>query len=316
MLSLILLKSLALPTQAELYQKLTSLLSSAEGQVGVTFINLKTNQQIQISGDKLFPAASVAKLGVLTAAFHLSDLKQLDLNQRILFKESDKLEGAGVLRWMKGGQLYTLWNLLRLMITLSDNTATKLAIETIGLDKINNYLSQAGLKHTIIKDPTMLVEPPNPNNNLSTPNDIARLLALIYYRQGFTEKSAKQMISWMHYQRYRWGIWRGVPPGTYVANKTGHLEGIVNDAGIIYTKKGAYILAIFTWGFKKKSVARKLINEISKITYEEYTGEKVVSPPKKVIKRQLLRRPSGKFPRRWGRREKVLNRKSQTYPRR
>jgi beta-lactamase class A len=301
---------------ADLAQKLTRLASTSEGRVGLVFIDLKSSREVSVNGNQLFPAASVAKVPVMAAAFHLSDSGKLDLQQRVRFRESDKLEGAGVLRWMKAGQEYTLWNLLRLMITLSDNTATKMAIDAIGLPTINAYLRQSGLKQTIINDPTMLVEPPAPTNNLTSPDDMARLLVMIYNCRGFTKKSSKQMIAWMNYQRYRWGIWRGVPPGTVVANKTGNLEGILNDAGIIYTKKGNYVLSIFTWGFKKTRPARLLINEISRTVYEEYTGEKVIKPKKKVIKRRSQRRPSVKSRPRSGHRGGVSYRKSRSSPRR
>lgn len=297
---------------ADLAQKLTRLASTSEGRVGIAFIDLKSSREVNVKGNQLFPAASVAKVPVMAAAFHLSDSGQLDLQQRVRFKESDKLEGAGVLRWMKAGQEYTLWNLIRLMITLSDNTATKIVIDAIGLPAINTYMRQSGLKQTIINDPTMLVEPPASNNNLTSPDDMARLLVRIYNCRGFAKKSSKQMIAWMNYQRYRWGIWRGVPPGTYVANKTGNLEGILNDAGIVYTKKGNYVLSIFTWGFKRTRTARLLINEISRVVYENYTGEKAGQ----VTKPKLSRRPSGKSRRPSGRRGAVSYRKSRSSPRR
>ncbi len=297
---------------ADLQAKLVRLAATSEGKVGIIFIDLKGSREASANGRQLFPAASVAKVPVMAAAFHLSDAGKLDLQQRIRFRESDKLEGAGVLRWMKAGQEYTLWNLLRLMITLSDNTATKLAIDTIGLPVINGYIKTIGLNNTQIIDPTMLVEPPAANNNLTSPDDMARLLVRIYNCRGFSKTSSKQMIAWMNYQRYRWGIWRGVPPGTYVADKTGNLDGILNDVGIVYTRKGNYVLSIFTQGFKKTRNARLLINEISRVVYEEYTGEKVVQ----VTKPKLSRRPSVKSKRRSGRRGAVSYRKSRTYRRR
>jgi len=313
---------LATAADARLQARLDRLASTAEGKVGIVFLDLKTSREVSVNGNQLFPAASVAKLPVMAAAFHLADSGRLDLQQRIKFRESDKLEGAGVLRWMKAGQEYTLWNLIRLMITLSDNTATRLVVNAIGLPAIEAYMKSSGLAQTRINDPTMLVEPPATDNNLTTASDMARQLALIHNCRGFSQKSAKQMIAWLNYQRYRWGIWRGVPPGTYVANKTGQLEGILNDAGIVYTKKGTYVLSIFTWGFKRPRIARQLINDISRVVYEEYTGEKVTkhdprsTKHKRIIKKRSRRRPSAKSRPRSGRRGAVSGRKSPASPRR
>jgi beta-lactamase class A len=312
--------------QAELSTEFLRLISTAEGKVGIAFIDLKGTREVRVNGDNLFPAASVAKVPVMAAAYHLADSGKLDLGQKILFIEGDKLGGSGVLQWMKGGVEYTLWNLIRLMIVLSDNTATKLVVDNVGLPAINDYLKGIGLKNTVIVDPTMLKEPPASDINRTTPLDMARLMVKIQKAEGFSPKSRKEMLAFMRNQRYRWGIWRGVPPGTVVANKTGNLEGILNDVGIIYTKKGNYVLSIFTWGFKKQRQARLLINEISRVTYEEYTGEKVERAIKakkairtkrqKVIKRKLRRRPSAKLRRRSGRRGSVSDHRSRTYRRR
>jgi beta-lactamase class A len=308
---------------ADLEKNLFRLASTTEGKVGIVFIDLKGTREVRVKGDDLFPAASVAKVPVMAAAYHLFDSGKLDLGQKILFIEGDKLGGSGVLQWMKGGQEYTLWNLIRLMIVLSDNTATKLVVDNVGLPAINDYLNGIGLKNTVIVDPTMLKEPPASDINRTTPLDLARLMVKIQKAEGFYPKSRKEMIAFMRNQRYRWGIWRGVPPGTVVANKTGNLEGVLNDVGIIYTKKGNYVLSIFTWGFKKQRQARLLINEISRVTYEEYTGEKVERAMKavkakkqKVIKRKLRRRPSAKLRRRSGRRGSVSDHRSRTYRRR
>jgi beta-lactamase class A len=307
---------------ANLQVKLEKLAATSEGKVSISFIDLQTSREASVNGNLPLPAASVGKVPVMCTAFHLADSGQLDLQRRIVFRESDKLEGAGVLRWMKAGkngQEYTLWNLMRLMITLSDNTATRLVVNTLSLPTIEAYMNEIGLTSTRISDPTMLVEPPATNNNLTSANDMAKQLILIHNCRGFSKKSAKQMIAWMNYQRYRWGIWRGVPPGTYVADKTGHLDGILNDVGLVYTKKGTYALAVFTSGFKNKTHARQLVNEISRVVYEEYTGEKVVRPSvksrklraKTITKRRLSRRPSARSRRRSGRSGPVSYHKSQ-----
>jgi beta-lactamase class A len=290
--------ALAPAAETSLLARLNKLTSPHGTKVGLAFIDLRSGKELSINGAQAFPSASVAKVTVMAAAYHLADSGGLPLDQKVTFREKDKLGGAGVLQWLKGNRQYTLWNLMRLMITLSDNTATRLVVNTLGLPAVDTYIKSIGLPQTRVIDPTMLVEPPNPNNNLSSPNDMAKLLAQIYNRRGFSKESARQMIAWMNYQRYRWGIWRGVPPGTYVADKTGHLDGILNDVGLVYTKQGNYILSVFTCGFKKPREARLLINEVSRACYEEFTGQK------------LSRQPSVKSKQRSGRNVKVSDRKS------
>jgi beta-lactamase class A len=271
--------------QQRLIEKIAQALRDQENKVGYVFLDAASGRCVSFNGATQFPAASVAKLAVMNAAFNLSQQGKLDLEQKVVFRDRDKLGGSGVLQWMRGGQEYTLWNLIRLMIVLSDNTATRLVVENVGVENINNYLLVNGMPKTRITDATMLTEPPAPQVNLTTPNEIARALLDIRDRRGFSEQGANEMLAFMKNQRYRWGIWRGVPRGVEVADKTGNLEGVLNDAGIVYSPYGDYILSIFTWGFKDSREARLLINDLARITYEEYTGEKITVPVRKSVRK-------------------------------
>ena len=254
-------------TIIQLRQELETASTSPYGRVGVSFLDLKSGLSLSIDGNTLYPAASVAKVPVMAAVYHLAEAGKVDLQERLHFREQDKLGGSGVLQWMRGGRDYTLRNLTRLMIVLSDNTATRMVINRIGTQEINAYLHSIKLLDTVVVDSTCLDECPGPRMNYTTPNDMARLLYDIYVPGHFTEASKKEMIGYMKFQRYRWGIWRGVPRGVIVADKTGDVDGVLNDAGIVYGKNGDYILTVFTNGFKKPRVARKIINKISEIVY-------------------------------------------------
>ncbi|OGB87887.1 hypothetical protein A3H38_05795 [candidate division WOR-1 bacterium RIFCSPLOWO2_02_FULL_46_20] len=273
---ILLVCSLANSSQAEftqakftkLRQKLDALVLPYGVKVGLCFIDLQNGKELQINGKNKFPAASVAKLPVMATGFHLAESGKLDLGQKVKFKEKDKLAGSGVLRWMKAGNAYTIKNLIRLTIVLSDNTATRMAVRQIGLEEINNYLKKCGLNDTVIVDDTMLNDPAlTQNYNTTTPYDMARLVALIKNSAYFSAASKKQMLAYMKFQRYRWGLWKGVPKGIKIANKTGNLDRVLNDVGIVYAPSGNYALAIFTHGFQKNKTARKVINEISKVVY-------------------------------------------------
>lgn len=285
-------------SQQKILDEVNKLAVPHGSKVGLAFIDVKSGWQFSVNGREQFPAASVAKLGVLAAAYHLADLGELDLDQKVVYRPGDKCGGAGVVQWMKPGKVFTLRHLLLYMIEVSDNTATKMAIEEIGLERINAYLKEIGLDQTAIVDPTMLNERPSPLINLTTPLNMGRLMSIINNGDhAFAAASAQEMHKYLKHQKYRWGIWPGVAPGTVVANKTGHVDKVLNDVGIVYTKQGVYVLAVFTRDFSQKSNARKFINNISQAIFENFTGTKL-PPPKKVIKKKLPRRPSVKSRRR------------------
>ncbi|MDI6732155.1 MAG: class A beta-lactamase-related serine hydrolase [Candidatus Margulisbacteria bacterium] len=259
------------PAKLSLMQQKAAQITQPYGyKVGVYFIDLKTGQSFGINAENKFPAASVAKVPVMATVFHLAELKELPLNKKIVFKEKDKVGGSGVLQWLKGNREYTVWNLTRLMIVLSDNTATRILCDTVGLERINEYMAILGLTGTKLTDHTMLNEYPELRINVTTPKDMARLVQMIKEASHFSKDSSKQMLSFMRSQRYRWGIWRGVPKGVMVADKTGNLDGVLNDVGVVYSPAGNYVLSVFTHQISKKHTARKLINNISKTIYEVY----------------------------------------------
>ncbi|MFA5104944.1 MAG: serine hydrolase [Candidatus Margulisiibacteriota bacterium] len=231
--------------------------------IGVSFIDLKTNYRVSVRGSKVFPAASIIKIPVMAYLFYASDHKLLNLGSRIRFLEADKLPGAGVLQWLRPNK-YTMWSLCRLMISVSDNTATRLLVRRAGKANINSYCKKIGLKNTRILDETALVEMPRPTYNRTTPNDIANLLLRIQRGPASFSKSArKDMIGFMRNQKYIFGIPRVLPNGFFCANKTGNLTNVLHDSAIVYSKRGTYVLVVFTKGFKRDRDARLVINRVS-----------------------------------------------------
>jgi beta-lactamase class A len=201
--------------------------------------------------------------------FSASDKGAIDLGERLRFGESDKLPGAGVLQWLKPNS-YTMWNLCRMMISISDNTATRLLVLRLGKKKVNAFCSKIGLKNTRLVDPTALAESPKKNINITTPDDTAKLLFKIEKGIGFSKRSKREMLSFMKDQKYRFGIPFVLPRGFICANKTGNLERVLHDAAIVYSPKGTYVLCVFTKGFKRDRNARIVINRISAIVAKYY----------------------------------------------
>jgi beta-lactamase class A len=278
--------------------RLQQFLAPYGDKVGVYFIDTKSSFEVGVNSDKRYPTASVGKVPVMVTAFHQAEMGRLMLEARLRLKEEDKLPGSGALQWMKPGQTsYSIRNLIRMMIVLSDNTATKIVIEQVGLEEINNYLQSLGLNGISIVDATMLNEPPAENINLSAPRDMARLLFFIKEDPTLTPTFKAEMLTYMRNQRYRWGIWKGVPPGVIVADKTGNVDKVLNDVGLVYSPAGNYVLSIFTCGFEKQRDAKKIINQISEIVYNAYVPAcyaKEIKPVKKVKVKRAKRTYSRK----------------------
>ena len=238
-------------------------------KIGIAFQDMRTGSRLSVNGNSIFPAASIIKLPVMASVYSLADRGSLHLDQKIRFGDRDKLPGAGILQWLRPTS-YRLWNLCRMMISLSDNTATRLCVNTVGKGNVNRYCKVIGLYRTRLLDETALAEAPKVRINTTTPLDILKLLVRIEKGTGFSMNSRRQMLSFMLGQKYRFGIPRGLPSNVRVANKTGNLERVLHDAAIVYTPRGTYALCVFTKGFLRDRQARLVINAVSLAVYRCY----------------------------------------------
>ncbi len=238
-------------------------------RVAVSFIDIKSGYKISVNGDKIFPAASIIKIPVLAALFDQIQKKRISLKERIYCSNRDKLPEAGQLQWLPP-QFYSVQNLAFRMIANSDNTATRLLVRRVGRARVNAYAKKNGLRNTFVRDETALSELPNSNVNLTSANDIAKVLLRIETGKGFSPSSRKEMLSYMFSQKYVFGIPKALPPGFRCANKTGMLSNVLHDSAIVYSLRGNYILCVFTKGFVNEKKAASLIREISRIVSSYY----------------------------------------------
>ena len=238
-------------------------------RIAVTFIDLKTGYKCSVNGDKPFPAASIIKIPVMAALFDSIQKKKAFLSEKIYCSEKDKLPEAGQLQWLPA-QYYTIKNLCSRMISQSDNTATRLIVRRLSKARINAYIRRIGLRNTIVRDETALSEMPNGNVNLATTNDIARILQRIELSKGFTKASRREMLSYMFAQKYVFGIPRALPPSFRCANKTGMHTYVLHDTAIVYSRRGNYVLCVFTKGFVSDKKAASVIRDVSKTVAAYY----------------------------------------------
>lgn len=238
-------------------------------KIGITVVDVKTGARVSVNGASVFPAASIIKIPIMAYLFHAADSKTLTMEKRVKVGERYKQPGAGVIQYLKPNY-YSLWNLCRYMISISDNTATYVLARMAGKKNVNSYVSSLGLKNTRLLDETALVERPKPNYNRTTPNDIAYLLTRIQRGAGFSKTSRADMIKFMRNQKYVFGIPRALPKNFSCANKTGKLTNVLHDAAIVYSPRGSYVLCVFTQGFKNDTNARIVMNRVSGIVAQYY----------------------------------------------
>ncbi len=153
--SLLALASLTARGQADsgLTAQLQSQIAGFHGKVAVYATDLATGKTVAIDADQPVPTASVIKLGILYTALEQIRAGQAHFDDRLMLNHDDQVPGSGVLLFLDTPHTLTLKDALTLMIAVSDNTATNLVIDDLGLDTIDEQLTASpprglGLKNT------------------------------------------------------------------------------------------------------------------------------------------------------------------------
>ena len=158
------------------------------------------------------------------------------------------------------------------MIVESDNVATNILSEALGLGYINQHIIEWGLNVTDMKRWVMDLRRRNEGiENYTTAREMGELFEMIYNGQIVSSAACDQMLDIMKNQRSKSRIPRYLPPEVPVAHKTGLMRNVVHDAGIIYTASGDYVLCVLTGNLPSRS-AKRLIGEISYIIYDNHVS--------------------------------------------
>ena len=233
--------------------------------------NLKTNEGALYNENEVVPSASLIKIQVMAEILRQVKEGKLALKQRITVKESDKVPYS-ILTMLDTGNDYSLNDILTLMIVQSDNTATNLLIELAGIEIINQFIQELKLTNTILQRRMMDWDARIAGKeNLTTASDMARMMELLYRAEVIDQVSSDFMIEIMKKQLDNSMMRLYIPDETVIAHKTGDLDYLCHEAGIVYHEKGDFILVVMVWDAVTNNYARQSIGQIAKIVYEYFT---------------------------------------------
>ncbi|MBX6363550.1 MAG: serine hydrolase [Gemmatimonadetes bacterium] len=241
---------------SELRPALEARIAKHKGTVGLALLDPKSGELLAIRGDETFPTASVIKVPILVTLFHRIAKGDLKLSDPVVMLDVDRMPGSGVLRLFDAPHQMTVKDAATLMIALSDNTATNLIIDKVGIRTVNARMDTLGLPHTKLwakvfqRSATSIAPDSSAKYGLgvTTPVEIAKLLAMIYRGEAVSAEASKMMLDMLDRQFYgQIEIPRYMPADVEVAHKTGEDSGTRNDVAIVRDPKGRdYILAVLT----------------------------------------------------------------------
>lgn len=238
---------------ASLRPALEERIAEFRGTVHAAVIDLASGEELSIRGDEPVPSASVIKVPLLVELFHQVEEGRLSLEDPLILLESDKVPGSGVLQHFHAPHQLSMRDAATLMIILSDNSATNLVIDRVGIRPVWDRMEALGLPRTKLHSKSFVRATSVAMDSsrvyglgVTTASEMARLLAMLYRGEAVSPAADSQMVAILRRQHYSEGIPRHLPPEASIANKTGALNAARHDCGIVYGPRRDYVLCVLT----------------------------------------------------------------------
>ncbi len=230
-----------------------------DGKVAVYYDDFK-GTKIKINEKEKCNAASCIKIFILIELFNQINNGSIKKEQKLTYKDEHYVNGSGVMRYLTKGIELPVIDIATLMMIISDNVATNILIDFLGIDNINRTITTIGCNDTKLYSKFKSVE--NEVFSETTAFDYYLVWKKLNNNELFNEKMTKEIIDIIRNQKYTEMIGDGIdkvysevenPIINYYATKSGKYEAIRNDGGIVSTIYGNYVLIIFIKNFKDKN---------------------------------------------------------------
>ena len=258
---------------AKLERQIEQVASEFDGVMGIVVKDLTSGESFQVNAEMVFPQASSIKLAILIELFRQAQMGGLRLEERVEVKRGQMVGGSGVLqRFGDASSALSLRDLAVLMIVLSDNTATNLLIDRLGMDNVNQMLRKLGLEQTRLQRKMMDQESRRAGReNLSTPREMTTLLELLHGGKVLDASHTAALLEILKYPKENASPLRnGLPDGIALANKGGSLPGVRCDSGIVLLPDRPYVISVMTTYGHDSHAAERAISEVSRRVLEYF----------------------------------------------
>jgi beta-lactamase class A len=251
-----------------LWQKLEASIDQVDqhldGVMGVAIEDLTTGEHYFLREDEVFAQASSIKITVLANLYLQAQQGKLKLTDLYTVQSSDLVPDSDIMNGLTPGVTrVTLRDLATMMVAVSDNAATNVLIDRVGMQNVNAMLDSLGLPHTRLRRKMMDLEAAKQGReNISTPREMSTLLDAIYHGKVLNKESTEDFFKMLSTNKSSF-IPRDLPPDLKVANKPGELEAVRNDSGVVFVEGRPYVICVMTAFLRNERDGEEAISRVS-----------------------------------------------------
>jgi beta-lactamase class A len=234
------------------------------------FVDLDTGAYMDLNGSQALPAASTIKVPILIAFFEDVDAGKISLEEPLTLRQEHIAEGSGNMQYDGPGKSYTALETATKMIIISDNTATNMLIERLGgAEALNQRFASWGLTETAIHNKLPDLE----GTNTTSPKDLGNLMAQVSQGQLVSLRNRDRLLGIMQRTENNTLLPKGLGEGATIAHKTGTIDSVIADAGIVDLPTGKrYIAAVMVKRPNNDERAEELIRKFSSKVYQYFSN--------------------------------------------
>jgi beta-lactamase class A len=242
-----------------------------DGVLGIAIEDLTTREHFFLHEDEVFAQASSIKITVLANLYAQAQQGKLKLTDLYTVQSSDLVPDSDIMNGLTPGVTrVTLRDLATMMVAVSDNSATNVLIDRVGMQNVNAMLDSLALTHTRLRRKMMdLKAAKEGRENVSTPREMMQLLDAIYRGKVLNKESTADFFKMLSTHKDSF-IPRDLPPDLEIANKPGELEAVRNDSGIVFVEGRPYVICVMAAFLRNERDGEEAISKVSLATWRMF----------------------------------------------
>lgn len=242
-----------------------------DGYVGVAILDLASGDTILYHADEVFPTASTIKVPMLCELYRQAEQGKLNLTDIYTVRPEDDVEDSSIFNGLTpGATKLTLRDLAQMVAAVSDNAATNVLIDKVGMQNVNSFLQSMSLTKTKLQRKMMDVNAAKEGReNLATPREFMLLMEAIYRGKVVNKPLTDDLLKLLS-TRKNSPIQRTLGESIRVADKDGELDAVRADFGVVYAKNRPFVIAVMTTYLKDDKEGEDAIGEIAEAAYSYF----------------------------------------------